>query len=142
MEFGIYYNSLRESLEDGDRRANRIYAEADRAFLRTLTSGYRDGWCPAERELWERIGFLLLDTGMAQHDVMRLTCVSQRSMSHDYIHNTALTTYKHIQRIRETNIWKGYGSIGTSKFGISGGYTVNDMVQFIYDLFVYMVAIS
>lgn len=106
--------------------------------MRTITSGYRDGRCPAERELWERAGLLLLDTGMTNIDVMRFTAISSRAMSPEYINKQ---TYKYVQHIRETKIWTGYGSIATAKFGL-GSYTVNDMVKFIYDLFVYAVAVS
>lgn len=142
MEFGVYYKSLRESLDSGDRRANRIYAEGERYFIRTLTSGYRGGWCPAEREIWERIAFLLLDSGMIQMDIQRFTAVATRSVSPDHIKNVAGTTYRYVLSVKKTNIWTGFGMINTAKFGIGRSYTVVDMVNFIRDLFVYMVAVS
>lgn len=142
MEFGTYYKKLRESSTSGTKTASRIRSERDRVVVRNLTASYREIWCPAEREVWERAAFLLLDSGMSQIDTMRLTAVAARSMSPEYIKGSTLTTYEYIQNIRKTNIWTGFGLIGTSKFGIGGSYTAKDMTKFISDLFIYMLAVS
>ena len=142
MEYGTYYKKLRESSASGSRIATRICSEKDRVVIRELTSSYRDIWSPAEREVWERAAFLLLDSGMSQMEIMRFTAVSNRSMSPDYINNSAIGAYECIQRIRETNIWTGFGAIGTANFGIGRISTAKDMTRFIGDLFIYMMAVS